>query len=153
MMILSRTLQRLLRTQFISISWSKDCIPCTLHRMRIIGDKETAKVNITRVYRIFKVSIEINEMYLISEAKTEKNKHDTKKIRRVYYTKNVSLMNMSETIRILIMSKFNSKRVRSDRAVELILRKINENLPDRMKRLGSLRGVWLQRPTKKYGGD
>ena len=149
MMILSRTLQRLLRTQFISISWSKDCIPCTLNRMKIIGDTETAKVNITRVYRIFKVIIEINETYLISEAKTEKNKHDTKKIRRVYYTKNVSLMNRSGTIRILLMSKFNSKRVRSDRAVELIIKKINENLPNTIRKLKSIRGVWLPHPTRK----
>ena len=152
-MILFRTLQRLFRTHKIEMKWSKDGIACTLNRMKIIGDMETATVNVVRLYRIFKVIIEVDELYLISEAKTEKNKHDNKKVRRVDYMKNVSVMNLSETIRLRLYSRFNVECLRSDRAVELILRKINENLPDRMKRLGSLRGVWLPRPIKKYGGD
>ena len=152
-MVFESILCRLVKPHRIGIGWNKDGIACTLNRMKIIGDTETATVNIVRLYRIFKVIIEVDELYLISEAKTEKNKHDNKKVRRVYYTKNVSLMNRSGTIRILLMSKFNSKRVRSDRAVELIIKKINENLPNTIRKLKSIRGVWLPHPTKKYGGD
>ena len=152
-MVFESILCRLLKPHRIGIGWSKDGIACTLNRMKIIGDTETVTVNVVRLYRIFKVIIEVDELYLISEAKTEKNKHDNKKVRRVDYMKNVSVMNLSETIRLRLYSRFNVECLRSDRAVELILRKINENLPDRMKRSGSLRGVWLPRPTKKYGGD